>query len=278
MFEVSQCPTHHSILSWIEGQIGGWPQLPKRFEPQLTLPGFSYNQSRLAAQCKELGSEIGFVAWRSTAGGALIGMSTHYDPQLPASEMYVGSFGHPRYQTAGVVDYYKLPARELPQASRADYLDILGFRKLCPAVADKHEFMKLLAGFTVPVVRGTIRVIDGAKAFSTQSNTAGMHVDADPSKAMRINLSVQTSDDFGLQYEGYPPLFTTSGAHRIVCTDFKHRAWVRKQCNFQRIHVVFDVLPWLKYDAGRDAYSLNEFFDMKHPYDMVADGDVWRAH
>ncbi len=278
MFEVAQCPSHRSILSWIEAEVGGWPQRPRRFEPNLKLPGFSYDPQQLASECAQLGQEIGFVPWRSTAGETLIGLSTHYDPQMPVSNMYVGSFGHPRYLSAGPVDYYKRPAQELPTAHRADYLDVLGFRKVSPAVAAKSEFMRILAGFKVPVVRGTIRVIDGSKAFASQDNGAGMHIDADPCKAMRINLSVQTSDDFGLQYEGHLPLISRSGEHRIVCTDFNHRAWIRQRNSVQRVHVVFDVLPWLGYDAIRDAYFFNAFFGQKHPYDMVTDGDIWESH
>lgn len=278
MFEVARCPSHRSILSWIEDEVGGWPQLPTRFDPNLTLPGFAYNQQQLASECAQLRDEVGFVPWRSTEGETLVGMSTHFDPQLPASDMYVGTFGHPRYQRAGPVDYYKLPAKEFPHARRADYLDTLGFRNVCPAVADKPEFMRVISGFSVPVVRGTIRVIDGSKAFPSQDNGAGMHIDADPCKAMRINLSVQTSEDFGLQYEGHAPLLAKSGEHRVVCTDFNHRAWIRQRSSVQRIHFVFDVLPWLRYDVSRDAYSLNECFGRKHPYDMVVDGNIWRGH
>lgn len=275
VFEVARCPAHRSILSWIEEQVGGWPQWPARFDPHLKLPDFSYNQVQLASECDQLREEVGFVPWRSTAGDALVGMSTHYDPQLPVCDRHVGSFGHPRYQSAGPVDYFKLPAKELPQARRADYLDILGFRRVCPAVAAKREFMRVLSGFKVPVVRGTIRVIDGSKAFPSQDNEAGMHVDANPCQAMRINLSVHTSDDFGLQYQGCDPLISSSGEHRIVCTDFKHRAWIGQRSKLERVHFVFDVLPWLDYDASRDAYSLNEFFGQKHPYDMVIDGNIW---
>lgn len=277
MFEVARCPAHRSILAWIEDEVGGWPQMPTRFEPNLHLPEFTYDESQLAQECTQLRDELGFVPWRSTEGGALIGMSTHYDPQQPLSDMYVGSFGHPRYQRAGPADYYQLPAKELSQAPRMDYLDSLGFRKVCPAVTLKPAFMRVISGFRVPVVRGTIRVIEGSQAFASREDGVGMHTDANPCKAMRVNLSVQTSDDFGLQYEGHAPLISKSGEHRIVCTDFNHRAWIRKRNKVQRIHFVFDVLPWLAYDASRDAYSLNEFFGRKHPYDMVVERNIWKG-
>lgn len=272
MYKVADCPPEKTVFAWIAAQEG-WAQGATRYEPDIQIPGFGYDRDKLLADLSQLAGVVELQPWRSQAPGAVYGMSLHRDPNGPEDEKYCGSFGHPRYKSYSAEDYFKVPMTDLPSARKGDYLDELAFRAMLPEVRALPELSRVLSWFSRPVVRGTLRVILGDRAFPSLADSAGMHTDQPPEMAVRINLTVQSSPNFGLEYEGRSPIFTDQGGYRVVCTDINHRIFVRQPDQTQRIHVVFDVVPWLDYDEQNDAWVPNEFFMKKHPYDMIVDGD-----
>ncbi len=272
MYKTEDCPADKTVFAWIAESEGG-VSFERRFQPDVRIPGFSYDRNALMEDLSALRTTAPTTPWRSQAPGSVFGMSLHFDPQGPAEEKYCGSFGHPRYRTYTPFDYFKVPLMDMPKAVRGDYLDELAFRSPIPEVANLPELSRIFGWFKRPVVRGTLRVVLGDKTFASLPDGGGMHTDEPPQMAVRINLTVNSSPNFGLQYEGEDPLFTEPGDYKVVCTDFNHRIFVKQPEPIRRIHVVFDVVPWLDYDASTDAWTPNEFWGKKHPYDMIADGD-----
>lgn len=272
MFRHADCPCDKTFFNWVSEQLG-WKQGPVRFEPEIQIPGFTYDCQALRGELHDLTRSAPVTSWRSQAPGAVFGMSLHHDPDGPSSERYCGSFGHPRYKTYSPADYFKVPMMDIGSAVKGDYLDEFAFRSPIPEIKHMPELRKIWEWFSRPVLRGTLRILLGDKAVVSMPDGGGMHTDQPPEMAVRINLTVQSSPSFGLEYEGFPPVFTESGGYRVVCTDVNHRVYVKNPDPIARVHVVFDVVPWFDYDRDRDAWTPNEFFMKKHPYDMIVDGD-----
>lgn len=272
MFQHAECPPDKAFFNWLAPQVG-WKQSAPRFLPDIQIPGFGYDQKALLLELGQLSRSVPIVPWRSQAPGAVFGMSLYRDPNGPEDEVYCGSFGHPRYRSYSPADYFKVPMLDIGSAVKGDYLDEFAFRAQIPEIASLPELSRVFAWFSKPVIRGTLRIIRGDKVVASVPNGGGMHTDQPPEMAVRVNLTVQSSSNFGLEYEGHPPFFTEPGGYRVVCTDVNHRVFIKKPEPIERVHVVFDVVPWFDYDMVRDAWTPNEFFMKKHPYDMIVDGD-----
>lgn len=272
MYKHLDCPPDKTMFGWI-AESEGMPAFTRRFDPDVRIPGFSYDREALLADINTLKEQVPFIPWRSQAPGAVYGTSLHMDPNGPPHERYCGSFGHPRYRSYTPTDYFKVPMLDMVKAGKGDYLDELAFRQPIPEVAALPELSRVFNWFGRPVVRSTLRIILGDRAYASLPNGGGMHTDAPPQMATRVNLTVNSSPNFGLQYDGQDPLITEPGDYRVVCTDFDHRIFIKQPEPVHRIHVVFDVVPWLDYDPQADAWVPNLFWGKKHPYDMIADGD-----
>lgn len=276
MYKYSDCPANTAVFKWIAEQEG-WGTMSPRFQPSIQIPEFSFDAEKLGEEVQWLTDNCPLTHWRSQAPKAVVGMSLFYDPSGDPSEKYCGSFGHPRYATYSPEDYFKVPMQEIDSAVKGDYLDELCFRKPIEEIDSLPELKRIIEWFGRPVVRATLRIIDGKNTYKTLNDLAGMHKDQPPEMAVRINLCIQATDAYGLQYEGLEPLKYKSGDHKVVNTDFNHRVYVEEPEDSYRIHIILDVLPWLDYDPVEDAWAPNEFWNKKHPYDMILDGDFKRS-
>lgn len=268
------------MMEWIKSQTD-WDQhvnaLERQFDPLLSVSGLNFDAERLYGEVQDLFHLCPPTHWRSQPPGALWGLSLSYNPQAPQHEWPFGSFGHPRYQQYAAVDYFKAPEQDRHLAPRGDYLDSLGFCKTLTEVEKLPALKTLLGSFRMPVVRCTVRVLDGTKVLPTGSNSGGMHQDDSPFEVMRLNLCITGSADFGLQYAGYAPISLRPGEHCVVNTDVDHRVWVGQRSNVQRIHLVIGLAPWLDYDPQEGVWTPNAHFGNIHPYDLVRQGKIMRT-
>ena len=267
-------------MAWIKQQTR-WQEhtqaLPKQFDPDLTVPHLHFDAQALHQELRTLMARYGPVCWRSQAPGALWGLSLSYNPQAPVDEWHRGSFGHPRYRSLAASAYFTAPEQERDTAPRGDYLDSLGFRRLLPEIDHLPALRELFARFAMPVVRCSVRVIDGERVWPTVDSTGGMHCDDSPFEVLRLNLCITGSADLGLQYAGCAPMVLPAGAHRVINTDVPHRVWAAKRSPGLRMHLVVGLTPWLNHDPACDVWSLNAHFATTHPYDLVRRHGVWRS-
>lgn len=274
-FHTADCPADSTISQWIKSSTN-WKSAERRFEPELRVPGLAFDSAPVMRDINLLLEQVEPVHWRSQPPGALTGLSLSYDPDAPQQSWPVGSFGHPRYCKHSAEDYYRVPATELEFAPRGDYLDSLCFRRLLPQVDALPALGALFARFTMPVVRSTLRIIDGSALYPNSLNTSGYHIDAPPCEGLRINLCVAGSADFGLQYQkDSSVVLSEPGSGVVVNTDFMHRPWFRRTTSFRRVHLILELTPWLDYNAYADTWAPNEHCGRTHPYDMIKNGMAW---
>jgi len=276
-FHTADCPADSTVIQWIKSSTD-WQPAERRFEPELRVPGLSFDSALVMRDIDLLLAQVEPIHWRSQPPGALTGLSLSYDPDAPPQSWPVGSFGHPRYCKYAAKDYYQVPAREFEFGRRGDYLDSLGFRRLLAQVDALPALSALFANFKMPVVRSTLRIIDGGAVYPSALYTGGYHIDVPPSDGLRINLCVAGSADFGLQYEHDSSVVLTGpGSGAIVNTDFMHRPWFRRTTSLRRVHLILELTPWLDYNASADTWTPNEHCGKTHPYDMIKNGMGWHG-
>jgi hypothetical protein len=267
-------------MAWIKGQTD-WASrvraMPYQFDPHLRVPGLKVEVASLRTEIAALFQRRPPVYWRSQPPGAVYGLSLTFNPQAPPQEWGWGSFGHPRYQAFNSFDYFKAPERDSATAPRGDYLDSLSFRNFLPEIKDLPALNALLNSFLLPVVRCTVRVVDGMKVWPSREDGGGMHKDDSPYEVLRLNLCITGSEDFGLQYAEHDPMILSSGEHQVVNTDTDHRVWIRQRSPLQRLHLVIGLVPWLDYDAEADIWAPNKHFGRTHPYDLVRQGLILKS-
>lgn len=261
-------------MEWIKREVG-WREPQPQFDPHLQIPGLSFDPQAIHAELMQLLDILPAVSWRSQTPGSLWGLSLSYNPQAPKQEWHQASFGHPRYQALNPTAYFTAPEQERERAVRGDYLDSLSFRRLLPELQALPQLNALLARFRMPLVRCTLRMIDGTLAQPSLSQTGGMHCDDSPCEVLRVNVCITGSADFGLQYQGHAPTFLKPGEHRVINTDVPHRVWIGKRSALQRIHLVLGLAPWLDYDMAHDVWRPNAHWGRTHPFDLVRTGLAW---
>jgi len=239
---------------------------PARFDPNLTIPNL--DTRGLSEAVTALTESQPCIPWQSARNSSLYGMGLTYDPS--SGKPYLDCFGDPYYLRYSTDEYFDAVEADDKQRVRGGYLDCLRYDTLTPAVYANPRLRQLFESFRLPVVRSSLRIIDG-NAVSPSAPSGGYHCDESPFDCLRLNICVDTNDSFGLQYEGRPPMFLSAGDHRIVMTHKRHRAFVVRQSDFQRIHIVISVVPWLKKTQSGN-WVPNEYFGEIHPFDMVKEG------
>ncbi len=274
IFRVADCPRHQTMMSWIKA-CSGWSDSAADCET-LSVPGLTFDVGAVAQELEQLFNRVNPVYWKSQPPGALWGLSLTCNPDAPRTEWHHGSFGSERYRHLTPEDYFEAPSRDLDSAVMGDYLDSLSFRRRLPELQGLTHLNRLLDGFQFPVVRSTVRVIDGTAVQTTQPGSGGMHLDFPTSEFLRINICITGNQSFGLEYDNGLIIYDCPGNNVVVNTDRHHRAWIGRRSNTQRAHLVIDIAPWLNYDAEHDAWELNQYFNKVHPFDMVRQGLVYR--
>lgn len=274
-FKVSECPPDRTVIAWIKENVG-WKHWDADSET-LLLPNVNFDADQGAKELQTLFERVTPVYWKSQKPGALYGLSLTYNPESDPSQWHHGSFGDAKYRALPPEQYFNAPEKDQPTATKNSYLDSLSFRKRLPQLQGLSTLENFLDGFNFPVVRATVRVIDGTKVYPTQADSGGMHRDSPSSEFLRINVCVTGNDSFGLEYDNGTLILDQPGQCVVVNTDRMHRAWVAKRSPVQRAHLVIDVAPWLTYHEEEDAWSVNDYFGKVHPFDMVRMGLIHRG-
>lgn len=149
------------------------------------------------------------------------------------------------------------------------YYDSYAFRKVNPLI--KHQLGYLLDRFRFPLVRSRVAYFYGYNTMPNRINT--WHVDEFPYHVLRINIPVQTSEEYILDIAGKDDFgnecyiknkhLETEKLY-IWNTRIPHRIGINKFCKFEkpRIGIVLGFCPWFDYDEDNDRFVKNEFWGM----------------
>jgi hypothetical protein len=269
-----ETPSNCTVMEFLKRQLP-WDKalaaVGSRFE-SVSVPGLQFDPVILDYEIRSLYKEVGAVMWRSKPDGSTYGLSLSYNPEHPQDEWKQGNFGHHRYSSMPAFDYYKAVEVDDAHKVRGDYLDSYGFRKILPQAQRLQHLMSILSKFQVPLVRCSIRTINGYLCIPNINGLSGFHQDDPPCELLRINLCITNDGSFGLQYAGQDVMYPDPGDNYIINSDVDHRVIVSRAVNFQRTHLIIGVAPWFDYDTVNDSWHPNKWFGVKHPYDMAKEG------
>lgn len=275
IFRYQDVPAKMTVLEYIRSN-SDWDEVEKRFEgrfePELRM-AVPVDVSCLRREIASAYCDLGWHYWRSTMGNSYSGMAITYNPALGDEQRFSGLLGHERYRDLDVADYFAVDRHQDNQYRvRDDYLDTLSFRYLND-FSNYPGLFALFKGFRRPISRSRIATLFGVSVPS--SDDVGWHVDEAPTTLLRINICIESNDDYSLQYRSGETEVLKLGESSIINTDQQHRVAVHYTSISSRTHVVVGVLPWLDYDPIEDSWSFSEFYGQIHPYDMVREGLIY---
>lgn len=270
----SDTPPHQSFIEYFKtrcdwdtavGNVG----LPESAE-LYPLPGLQ-NHEELLLECQHLLGRFPKVYWRSRNDRQIYGLSLTYNPSHPEWERHYASFGHPRYASLHSDRYYLAPLEEQRFCQKDDYLDSYGYREVLPEIRVYPNLSRLFNSFAFPVIRSTLRVIDGLEVHPTCTDFGGMHIDDPVHEMLRVNICLSNDGAFGFQYMGRGVDYMKPGEANVVNSSWMHRVFIKNRTGHQRYHLVIGLAPWMSYDSSKDAWSTNGYFGKIHPLDLVKD-------
>ena len=220
---------------------------------ELNLP----STDKILEGVKKIESEIGLFAWRTKdfvlqkyKGFGLTYNPTFFDKN---ESRYSQVFGSPY-----VKQYYGLERGAGEHTQLKDtYHDTFGFRKIDETIQKHLGFF--LDRFNFHISRSRVAY---AFAYGEEPNEdKGWHVDEPTTQLLRVNIPIQTSDEYVIQLNNKTYHLELGKAY-LWNTRIPHRPTIIKKVVTKepRINIVMGLTPWLKYDSLTDTYSKNEYF------------------
>lgn len=158
--------------------------------------------------------------------------------------------------------------------TRNGYFDTYRFNKLVPAV-QAGAFKELTDKFKVMICRSRCAWLRPGNELHKDHHEHLWHTDESVFVNLRVNIPLKTTPNFFLENKmlgkvhlevGYGYSWNTEILHRVGCHDTALKD--------ERVHLVIGTIPWFDYLPEEDAFTPNKFFGKKHPFDMLADGDI----
>lgn len=133
--------------------------------------------------------------------------------------------------------------------------------------------------FKRTMVRSAVRVIYADQSGQVgEEHLAGVrwHRDEPFFENLRVNIPLLTNPLFVLEQEGHAPYNLDAGYAYTWDTNTLHRAYAtaRSAVPMQRVHLMLGFSCWWDFNEESGEWTQNEFFNKKHPLDMLAEGDV----
>ena len=227
----------------------GWTEFTLE---ELNLP----SADKILEGVKRIESKVGLVGWRTKhqthqkyKGFGLTYNPTFFDKSESRYSQVWGSFLLDQYygMAKGIGDHTQI---------KDTYYDTFGFRKI-DSVIQKHLGF-FLERFNFHISRSRVAYIFG---YGEEPNDRGWHVDEPACQLLRVNIPIQTSEEYVIQWDnktyqqklGKVYLWNTKKPHRPTII----KPVITKQ---PRINVVIGLTAWLYYDKDNDSYSKNKYF------------------
>ena len=154
------------------------------------------------------------------------------------------------------------------------YFDSYGFRMRTPA--SKSGYLgEFIDSFTRPLVRSRVGIIPGENVDPdrlTYQEKEGWHRDEPVFENLRINIPLQTDENFLFQMEGEEPYHLEVGKAYTWDTNKPHRVFARGAHDdaYPPGARLFAVVRLRRRRATLG--QPNSYFGKVHPFDMVAEG------
>jgi hypothetical protein len=201
------------------------------------------------------------------------GFSLTYNPDhQDGLDPHVSSIGTPKNARSE----FFWNATDSHEVLKNSYFDTYGFRALTPA-ATRGYLGELISEFKLPLIRSRVGIIPGENIdFENKvyQESHGWHRDEPVFENLRINIPIQTDENYVFQMEGDEPYHLELGKAYTWDTHQAHRVYARAKTTTMRIHLVLGFSPWFNYDPKTDAWWPNAYFGNLHPFDMLAEGIV----
>jgi hypothetical protein len=202
---------------------------------------------------KKIEEEIGLVGWRTkdNVNENYKGFGLTYNPTFHTDE----NIHHQVFGSKLSTQTFAQDGQEHEQLENT-YYDTFGFRKRTPEV-DKHLGF-FLDRFNFHVSRSRVGYVFG---YGLEPNDKGWHIDEPPQMLLRVNIPLQTSDEYVLEYNDKKYHLEVGKAY-VWNTRVKHRPTIIKKVETRRprINIVIGLTPWLTYVSEKDKYIQNEYF------------------
>jgi hypothetical protein len=226
------------------------------------------NHTEILNAVNSIKDEIGITPWKTSEGesNTYKGFSLTYNPDYIDSDVsiYHQTFGSVRLSQS----FAFKNGRGNHQNIKNTYYDSYGFRKLSPVI-DRHLGF-LLNKFSCPLIRSRVAYLN---MFEKTPTDSGWHIDESPNHLFRINIPIQTSEEYILDIEGtdeYGNSLSLRDKHLEVGkayiwnTRIPHRVSINKPCQNtnDRIHLVLGLSPWFDYNSENDSFVSSKTFGM----------------
>ena len=221
---------------------------------ELNLP----STDKILEGVKKIESEIGLFAWRTKdfvlqkyKGFGLTYNPTFFDKN---ESRYSQVFGSPY-----VKQYYGLERGAGEHTQLKDtYHDTFGFRKIDETIQKHLGFF--LDRFNFHISRSRVAYIFGYG--EEPKKEGGWHVDEPTNQLLRVNIPVQTSDEYVMQWDD-KTYYLELGKAYLWNTRRPHRPTIIKKVETKepRINIVIGLTPWLEYDNITDTYTKGKYFN-----------------
>lgn len=202
---------------------------------------------------KAIEKEVGLIGWRTkdSTNENYKGFGITYNPTFHKDE-------NPHHQVFGSRLSTQTFAQDDQEHEQLEntYYDTFGFRKRTPEV-DKHLGF-LLDRFAFHVSRSRVGYVFG---YGLEPNRKGWHIDEPPQMLLRVNIPLQTSDEYAIEWKDKIYQLEVGKAY-LWNTRLPHRPTIIKKVETKepRINIVIGLTPWLDYDIITDSYKPNKYF------------------
>ena len=171
------------------------------------------SHTEILESVNKIKNEIGIESWKTNAGesNAYKGFSLTYNPDYIDKDVsiYHQTFGSTRLSQS----FAFKNGKGNHEIIKNTYYDSYGFRKVLPVI-DKHLGF-LLNKFSCPLIRSRVAFLN---MFEKHPSDSGWHMDESPNHLFRINIPIQTSEEYILDIEG--------SEKEVFSTDFEN--WLPK--------------------------------------------------
>ena len=282
VFPVQTIPESETIFSFMRkntnyGRACGAVRMRLRDISKIELELVDVDLEKLKQSVIDIVAAHGFSGWRHKGGESKTygGFSLTFNPNHQDNlDPHVSSIGTPK----NLRSEFFWNATGAHEILKHSYFDSYGFRMRTPASRSGY-LGEFIDSFTRPLVRSRVEIIPGENVDpdnSTYQEKEGWHRDEPVFENLRINIPLQTDENFLFQMEGEEPYHLEVGKAYTWDTNKPHRVFARGRTSTMRIHLVLGFSPWFDYDAASDTWAANSYFGKVHPFDMVAEGILSR--
>jgi hypothetical protein len=226
------------------------------------------NYKEILESVIKIKNEIGLVPWTTSAGAisSYSGFSLTHNPDYIDKEVsiYHQTWGSPLLSQS----YGYKNGKGKHEYIKNTYYDTYGFRKILPVIDNSLGFV--LNKFSFPLLRSRVAFLN---MFEKIPSDKGWHIDEVPNQLLRINIPLQTSEEYILDIEGtdeYGNSLSLRNKHLEVGkayiwnTRIPHNVSINKPCQNpnDRIHLVLGFSPWFDYNSDNDSFISSKTYGM----------------